>query len=75
MVRAKFKCDTITTERNAYGEFDKITFRAVSDGSEENKAFWKATPSGTLEMQCVNKEATAQFTPGASYYLDFTPAE
>ena len=44
-------------------------------GSEENKAFWDATPTGSLQLGVVNQDAWKQFELGKSYYLDFTPAE
>ncbi len=44
-------------------------------GSEENKAFWDATPTGSLQLGVVNPEAWKQFELGKSYYLDFSPAE
>lgn len=40
----------------------------------ENKAFWDATPSGSLQLGVVNPEAWKKFELGKEYYLDFTPA-
>jgi len=73
-VRAKFQC-TEQTRRcwDATKEeyFYAYSFDAVLGGSEENKAFFKATPSGHLEMSAV----VPLFVPGKTYYLDFTLVE
>lgn len=45
------------------------------DPEQENTKFWDATPSGSLQLGCVNPEAWEHFEIGKSYYLDFTPAE
>lgn len=44
------------------------------DPNHENTKFWRATPSGSLELGTVNKEAWEQFELGKEYYLDFSPA-
>ena len=70
-VRCKFKCYSIeNTESGA-----SLTLRAVSSGSEENKAFFKWTPSGELKVATVNAEAASQFAPGKEYFIDITAAE
>jgi hypothetical protein len=71
-VRAKFVVDSISKTR--YGHHS-IKLSPVSGGSEENKTFWKYTPSGNIEFQCVNDDAVNQFEVGKEYYVDFTPAE
>jgi hypothetical protein len=58
-----------------YGAQAEVEFMAVTDGSEENKRFFKFTPSGTIKLATVNKEAAAQLIPGKQYYVDFTLAE
>lgn len=40
-----------------------------------NRAFWQATPTGSLEMQINNPAVFTFFRPGSKYWLDFTPAE
>lgn len=65
-VRAKFRCIT-------GGQM--VSMHAVADGSEENKKFWEATPSGNLDMFISNPEAQDLFEAGKLYYLDFTVAE
>jgi hypothetical protein len=50
----------------------QVVFTPVASGSEENKTFWKYTPSGKLEMQIDNPLAVAGLRLGAEYYLEFT---
>lgn len=77
-VRAKFKVDAI--ERTKYGsvEMQTVKLSPVYGGdaksSEENKKFWAASPSGSIQLGCVNAEAAKLFELGAEYYIDFTPA-
>jgi hypothetical protein len=70
-VRAKFKVDQI----NPGEGYTHVVLRAVTDGSEENKTFWKYTPSGVIDMSITNPDAVNQFELGKEYYVDFTPAE
>lgn len=65
-VRAKFKC-----QGNNEGT---VSLQAVVAGSEENKAFWDATPAGNIMLHITNPAAKDQFEPGKEYYVDFTPA-
>ncbi|MCB1020331.1 MAG: hypothetical protein KDC27_10400 [Acidobacteria bacterium] len=69
-VRAKFKLHTKAEAEDGFS----LTFFPVTSGSKENEEFFRYTPSGTLNLSTVNKDAAAQFTPGAEYYLDITPA-
>jgi hypothetical protein len=68
MTRAKFVCDEVAT--TIHGR--TIRMFPVTSGSEENKEFFKWTPSGKLEMGIVNPDV--EFVPGKEYYLDFTEA-
>ncbi len=45
------------------------------DPDSENRKFWEATPTGLLELGCVNKAVWPQLKLGAEYYLDFTQVE
>lgn len=71
-VRSKFKC--IGEMRTEYHQ-RKYTFAPVysNDPNAENKAFWDATPSGTIELLITNEKAWT-FEPGKEYYVDFTEA-
>jgi hypothetical protein len=71
-VRAKFTVESKTHNRDGSHH---ITLFPVSSGSEENKQFYKWTPSGSIQLNTINSAAADQFEVGKSYYLDFTPAE
>jgi len=68
MVRAKFKVNSVKNYEHGAAE---VMMEPISSGSEENKHFWKYTPSGTLSMWIDNPDAVKQFVPGQEYYLDF----
>lgn len=69
MVRAKFVVDSITQHRGG----KTVVLVPVTTGSEENKSFWKYTPTGKLEM-FMNEgvEAADSFQVHQEYYIDFT---
>ena len=72
-VTAKFRCNSIED----FGTSKKVKLSPVSpgpDATEEDKAFWTATPSGTLEMQIDNPPAADIFAPGKVFYLTFEEA-
>lgn len=70
-VRAKVTCEGIAG--------NAVTFHTVFEPDAakdtENARFTTATPWGTIKLGIDNPAALAQFTPGQSYYVDFTPAE
>lgn len=70
-VRAKFKVESVTHTANGAS----VKLQPVTCGSAENEKFFKWTPWGAIEIGTVNAEAAAQFKPGQSFYVDFTPAE
>lgn len=70
MVRAKFRCTS--AQHNEYGQVVYAFYAA--HGSEENKAWAKATPGGNLSIT-IDNPAAQVFEPGKHYFLDFTPAE
>ncbi len=74
ITRCKFNCQGVT--KNAvYGKPGKFTyfakFQTVYSDSPENKAFFEATPSGTIEIGTYKEDV---FTPGKEYYVDFVEA-
>ncbi len=75
-VRAKFKVQSITTSArwNGPGTMGTVKLTPVTSGSDENKKFYEATPSGEITLGTINEEALAQFPIGAEVYVDFTPA-
>jgi hypothetical protein len=73
--RCKFKCDEVTTQKHwdqEKGFLYSVKMSPVVGGSEENKAFWAASPSGLFQLSCVTPNL---FEPGKEYYLDITPAD
>lgn len=74
-VRAKFKCVSVEDSNPTVSEGCKnIRLDAVIEGSDENKEFFRWTPSGQISIGCVNEAANKQFEIGKEYYVDFTPA-
>lgn len=71
-VRAKFVVEE-KTERSWTKGGVTLKLRAVSGGSEEDKKFFEATPSGTIEI-LIKSEASRLLELGKYYYVDFTPA-
>jgi hypothetical protein len=51
-----------------------LEFVPVSGTSEENKKFWKATPSGTFKFSTINAEAAKMFQFGHEYFVIFKEA-
>ncbi|MDF5736788.1 MULTISPECIES: hypothetical protein [unclassified Nostoc] len=72
-VRAKFTCQQNKTDHEEGAATVILTPVTTNPPTEENLTFWKATPAGQIELQIDNPQASAQFTPGADYYVDFTP--
>lgn len=59
-------------------EMRTLNFTPVGAGpgaSEEDKMFWRSSPSGSLQMGTVNKAAWEYFELEQDYYLDFTKVE
>lgn len=52
-----------------------LEFVPVSGTSEENKQFWKATPSGIFKFSTINAEAAKMFQFGHEYYVTFKEAQ
>lgn len=69
-VRAKFRCNYKQTQPGS----NYIAFSPVYTGSEENTAFFKATPGGEIRLFTVNDEAAALFDLESEYYVDFSKA-
>jgi len=70
-IRTKFKIETVS--QHCWGG-ESIEATPVQGGSEENKSFWKATPSGALKFDVTNPEVIGKFKAGQEYYVDFTEA-
>lgn len=72
-MRAKFKVQSIA--RHEGGGYSAKMYAVSDDGTEENRRFHKATPSGSVELWIDNPAAQGFLEIGKSYYVDFTPAE
>lgn len=84
MVKAKFKCMEVNQKFQFTGRDGKdvihpeVTLRPVyagAEASDEDKAFWEATPNGELHMIITNTAAAETFEIGKDYYLTFEPAD
>lgn len=76
-VRAKFVVQSIQETLHwdrSKGNIKTIRLTPVTGDSGENKEFFAATPSGSIELGTVNADAASQFEPGQEFYVDFTPA-
>jgi hypothetical protein len=45
------------------------------DPNNENRAFWKATPSALIDLHVDNPEVWGLYKPGDQLYIDITIAE
>lgn len=74
-IRCKFRCDAVEKVRG-WGDHRFLwsaKFSAVGkDDSEENKAFWAATPAGSLTVTSILHDA---FEVWDEYYVDIIPTE
>ena len=46
----------------------------ATDADPENRLFWEATPSGSIQLSINNPLGAEVFEVGKDYYVDFTPA-
>lgn len=67
-LRAKFICTSIKKMYSGNDLIYSYEFMPVTTGSEENKTFWKYTPSGKIELGTVHVDA---FEIRKEYYIDF----
>ncbi len=78
MTRAKFSVLSVTRSANYHrgstGDLFTVKLNPVCDGSEENRAFYDATPAGSIELSVINPVTAAPFEIGREFYVDFTPA-
>ena len=72
MLKAKFKCNAITTREQSI----EVVLTPVygADGTD-NGQWSKWTPQGELKMTITNESAYDALKVGKEYYLDFTEAE
>lgn len=69
---AKTKTGTDSSGNIKFGY--EVTMYPVSSGSDEDRSFWQATPSGAISMSILNEDAGKQFEPGDTFYVSFEKA-
>lgn len=77
-VRAKMKCfhvDNLVSGDPNEVAADIRLVPVYDDGKTDNASWSKWTPSGEIRLFVTNPGAIAQFEPGKTYYVDFTPAD
>ena len=79
MVRAKFKCVSLTRESMGVSseigtKIKLLPVYGTNDPADENSKFFRYTPSGVVELGTINDEAAKEFEIGKEYYLEFTKA-
>jgi hypothetical protein len=80
VVRAKFRVESKTelvsgkTLDGTILKQTEVKLSPVTAGSEENKTFWRWTPSGSITLGVLNQAAADQFVLGREYYIDFVTA-
>jgi hypothetical protein len=76
--RAKFRCNSLKHAVGSEGQIFaiEVVLNPVysNDEGSENRAFWNATPNGSLSMTINNAAAFKAFELGKEYYLDITEA-
>lgn len=74
--RCKMKLVSIA---EAYANGRTVKFQPVQSGSEENRKFYAATPSGSCEFTVSEQAAKSLGLDagklGSEFYVDFTPVE
>lgn len=74
-VRCKFRCMSLMTHAENGVTVNLLPVIAKSkhwpEGSEENRMFWEATPSGEATL-VFKPEAEVPFKSGQFYYIDLT---
>jgi hypothetical protein len=76
-VRAKFTVQSVTYRKHWQDPSKRIgtvELSVVSGGSDEDKAFFAATPGGSIKLDTVNEAAIDALPLGKTFYVDFTPA-
>jgi hypothetical protein len=84
IVRAKFQVNRVSEILGSNGSAKiykdgkmtdtpvrEIQMSAVYGGSEENKSFADATPSGQINFQLNNAACAEEFKVGDTYYVEF----
>jgi hypothetical protein len=76
-IRAKFVVQSVSYRQHWQDKSKRIgtvELSPVTSGSDENKAFYAATPGGIIKLETVNDAAIEALPLGKEFYIDFTPA-
>lgn len=73
-VKLKFQVIEQTTRKHwnqsaGNGLIGSVKLSPVTGGSDENKAFYEATPSGSIEFGTINEAALRSLPVGAEVYV------
>lgn len=71
MIRAKFTCQQNILNHETQTATVILTPVTTSPPNED-LLFWQATPAGNITLEITNPAASAQFSLGTDYYVDFT---
>lgn len=71
-IQAKFRC-ALVVQKFGTQLVKLYPAGAGPDASEEDRAFWRATPNGSLEMFITNEKTEDFFVEGRDYRLTFEP--
>ena len=70
------KVDRLTDGKGNHFQTSVEMAPVYDDGCEENKAFWDATPCGSLQLSVNNVTALpADLAEGDEFYVDLTRVE
>lgn len=75
IARCKMRLESKITNESPNGSYISVQFKPVTNGSAENKEFWKYTPSGVLSYETINEGAASKLVVGKEYYVDVIPAD
>ncbi len=75
MIRVKFEATKKVETSTATGNEFKVEMTTVTDGSDENKEFFKYTPSGKIALGILGPESDNLFVVGEYYFIDITPCD
>ena len=67
---AKFHCSTV----DEFGPSQRVKLFSVMGGSDENERFYKASPSGNIELTIDNPAVHGFFAEGEQYYVEIPKA-
>jgi hypothetical protein len=74
------RCKFVATKVEAHGDIDKGGYISVqldarydAEVSNDDRAYSKATPTGSFHATITNPSVIGMFEEGKAYYLDISP--